>query len=452
MRPMILCLTLALFVGECHAQVQQPVFGSTSIGTTVSGPSFGGISIDAGGVVSTPEAIRTNSKLDKQRLRKSAQKNLTADMSRVSKLRKVSLVRLERELQKALESGTQAEIGLWYLAGLTQIEYLFADSETGDLIIAGPAEGFAPTASGAVVGIETGRPTLVLDDLLVMLRLRTMQQTLGCSFDPDKARLAKAQAWYQASPAVSTARAAKKQFQQMASVLGNYDVRVFGLPHGSHATFRMVDADYQMKRINLGLRRTGIRGFRSQLDMMRPDDNSMRRYWFAPRYDQIERSADGEVYRLSGPRLQLLSQEELTDAEGNRSKAAFTEISTQAYTKQFNKHIRKLCQRVPAFAAVQNLFDMAIVVAIIQKNGLFESADWKPTLLLDKEMLPTMEFTAPAEVPAQVNTRMAGRSAVMFQIGGGVTLVPTDVVARPGRLAADKIPELNAGSDSWWWD
>ena len=107
---------------------------------------------------------------------------------------------------------------------------------------------------------------------------------------------------------------------------------------------------------------------------------------------------------------------------------------------------------MPAFAAVQNLFDMAIVVAIIQKNGLFESADWKPTLLLDKEMLPTMEFTAPAEVPAQVNTRMAGRSAVMFQIGGGVTLVPIDVVARPGRLAADKIPELNAGSDSWWWD
>lgn len=451
MRTLPIFLALTALCVECQGQLQQPVFGTTSVGTTVSAPSFGGIAIDANGVVTTPDAVHITA-LERKQLLEGARKVLPAEMSRTSKLRKVSLVRLEEALSDAIEAGTGVSPACRYLAGLTRIEYVIADPDNGDLIIAGPAEGFAPTATGAVVGTETGRPTLVLDDLLVMLRLRTMQQTLGCSFDPDQSQLARAQAWYRSQTDSATVSEAKKQFRHMADILGDYNVRIFGLPPSSHATLKMVDADYQMKRINLGLARTGIRGFKSQLAMMRPDDNSMRRYWFTPRYDQIERSVDGSVFRLSGPRLQLLSQEELVDAEGNRTKAAFTEVSTEAYTRQFNKNIAKLCLKTPAFAAVQNLFDMAVAVALIRQNELFRAVRWEPKLLMDEGRLPIMRCPAPKAVPAQVNTRTVGRSLLMFQIGGGVTLVPSDVVARTVRLPSEQVPTVANRSETWWWD
>lgn len=429
--------------------LQQPVISRFGTGTSVSAPSFGGVAIDAGGVLSNKNAIRVNSKLERERLRKSAKSSLTADMFRTSKLRKVSLAGLEAELRKLVESRQPIPADVFHLAGLNRVEYVLADPENNDIIIAGPAEGFAATKSGAVVGIESGRPTLVLDDLLVMLRLPTMQQTLGVSFDPDKARLAKAQAWFQSSPDASNAREAKRQFRQMADMLGNWDVKLFGLPPTSHAALRMADADFQMKRVNLGLRRTGIRKFKSQLDMMKPTDNSMRRFWFSPRYNQIEQSTGGDVFRLSGPRLQLLSQEELADAKGNRSQAAFKEVSTEAYTRQFNKHIDELCQRIPAFAALQNVFDMAIVAALIRKHDLFSKAKWKPVFLLDDKVLQTAQCPAPKQVPSQMNSRIEKRTAVLFQIAGGVTMVPTAVIEKTRSL--EKGPELKRNG-SWWWD
>ncbi len=438
---------------RAHAQgltVQQPVISRFGLGTTVSAPGFGGVAIDASGVVSSPKAVRVNAKLERARLRSSAESNLPPDMFRSSKLRKVSLVQLEAELRKLAESRQPIPADVFHLAGLTQIEYIFADRQSNDIILAGPAEGFAATKAGAVIGVESGRPTLVLDDLLVMLRLPTLHQTLGVSFDPEKSRLAKAQTWFQSSPDASTVGQAKKQFRRMADLLGNWNVKLFGLPPSSHVTMRMVDADFQMKRVNLGLRRTGIRGFKSQLEMMKPEDNSMRRYWFAPRYNQIERSANADVFRISGPRLQLLSQEELADAQGNRSAAAFTEVSTEAYTRQFNKHIDELCQRIPAFAALQNVFDMAIVAALIRKHDLFRQVGWKPAILTDDKVLLTAVCPVPKEVPSQLNLRVENKTAVMFQIGGGVTLVPTAVIEKTSRLS--KRVDLSPPADAWWWD
>lgn len=434
--------------------VQQPAVGNISVGTTVSAPNFGGIVIDAGGVVTAPEANRVNRDLDRKVLRAAAAKTLSADMMRTSPLRKVSLRGLEAELAAAAKSGRGVSRSCRHLAGLTQLEYVIADHENGDVILAGPAEGFAETPAGSVVGVESGRPTLALDDLLVMLRTRTLRQALGCSFDPDKSRLAKAQAWYQSAPATSKASEARRQFAYMAELLGGWNVRVFGLPPNSHAALRMVDADFQMKRVNLGLRRTGIRGFRSQLAMMRPEDNSLRRYWFAPRYNPIERSPAGDVFRLSGPRLQLMAQEELADAQGNRTNAAFTEVSTQEYTRQFNRHMDELARRVPAFAAVQNLFDVAIAAALIRRDDLFAKVGWQPEFLLDGERLTAMVCPVVRQVPSQVNSRTAGRRLVLFQIGGGVSVVPDQVISRTVPLSepVEARVKTRASDGAWWWD
>lgn len=83
---------------------------------------------------------------------------------------KVSLVRLERAIAELLETDKPIPESMQYLAGLQRIDFVFVFPETKDLVIAGPAEAFAPDATGRVVSVGSvgsGRPVLRLDDLLV---------------------------------------------------------------------------------------------------------------------------------------------------------------------------------------------------------------------------------------------------------------------------------------------
>ena len=57
-----------------------------------------------------------------------------------------------------------------YLAGLQRIHYVFVYPEQKDIVLVGPGEGWKVDAKGNVVGITTGRPVMLLDDLLVALR------------------------------------------------------------------------------------------------------------------------------------------------------------------------------------------------------------------------------------------------------------------------------------------
>ncbi len=67
-----------------------------------------------------------------------------------------------------------------YLAGLQRIDYVFVFPEAHDIVIAGPAEGFAEDGAGRTVGLTTGRPPLRLDDLMVALRAVKRGDDVGC--------------------------------------------------------------------------------------------------------------------------------------------------------------------------------------------------------------------------------------------------------------------------------
>lgn len=449
-RTVLLCLITTTSFSFVAAQNNQNQNGQ---GGQAGGQFPGGILIDPSGVISAPQAQRINPTLEQKRLKALAAHRLPGAMTAPSELRKVSLVKLEAEIQKAIDAGNPIDDELRYLAGITQLQYVFAVPETGDLIMAGPAEGFAAMGDGRVVGIETGRPVLTLDDLLVMMRLNSTSTRLGCSFDPDPDRLAQAQAWNRVNSSPASVNVARQRFFQMAKVLGNWNVTTFGLPASSHAALTTVEADFQMKCITLGLIKPKIRGFLSHLDMARPGENTMRRWWFAPHYELIERSAAGDAFHIAGPRLQLMSQDELVDENGNRSDAAFKEVSTEKYTKLFNKHMAALCQQVPAFAGIQNLFDLAIAEAIIREHKLDEAVSWKPTLFLDADRLPIQEFTVATDVPSLTNVKTVSRTLLMGLVGGGVSIVPDRVVIRTNELPPDRLPEFRAPKNAtWWWD
>ncbi|MBC8114090.1 MAG: DUF1598 domain-containing protein [Candidatus Saccharimonas sp.] len=420
----------------------------------------GGIKIDAQGVVSLAIANEASGTLDKKRREAAAKKSLSTDITKSSSQRLVSLVRLEQQIDECLKDGKPIPDEVFFLAGLQRIDHIFVFPDDKDLVIAGPAEGFAPDAVGRMIGVDSGRPALRLDDLVVVLRTLIKSQVVGCSIDPVPERLANLQKFVQAGRPTSVA-AGEARLQQMDDILGLQDVRVDGVPADSHFGLSLVEADYRMKRISLGLENPGVKGLKSHLAMIGANGNTLQRWWFVPLYDAIHRSEDGLAFQFEGQRVQLLSQEEMSDAQGNRAAASTTRLSTQAYAKQFTDKYPELAEKSPVFAELQNLIDLSVFAALVQQERLAEKAGWKMTTLLDEQRFGHPTFNAPKKIASLVNFKRAGSNLVGL-VGGGVTIRPQQVLSKAAsssssgqRLDSIRTEAASAKrSDThpWWWD
>ncbi len=275
---------------------------------------------------------------------------MPSDLSHSSHLRKISLRDFDVEIDRLLRAGQPLPDSILNLAGLTRIEFIFVADEGRDAIIAGPAEGFAAQPDGRVVGTDSLRPVLCLDDLRVALRTADSRAMFGCSFDPEPGRLAKTQQLLQQNTTAASAAEAQRGFQQIGGVLGRWKVTVFGVPESSHMAAALVEADYTLKQLTTGDENPQVRGFRSYLSMMRPNADSMRRWWFSPRYDAIETNDQQTAWHLSGPRLQVSAQDEIVDANGNRQDAPSTHARLEKYAQQFTEKIPALAEKVPSIA------------------------------------------------------------------------------------------------------
>ena len=415
----------------------------------------GGIRIDASGLVERVVIPVMNARALQKLLESSAAKSLPSELNHSSDQRKVSLRDLDREIDRLLTAKQPLADAIGNLAGLTRIDYVFIADDGHDVIIAGPAEGFAMQPDGRVVGIVSHRPVLCLDDLLVAIRTASEKTTFGCSFDPEPARLAQTQQLLKQNTRAASASAAQQGFQQIGGVLGHWNVRVFGLPESSHMAAAMVDADFALKRLTTGDENPQVAGFKSYFSMMRPNADSMRRWWFSPRYEAIEANAQQTAFRFSGPRLQVSAQDEIVDANGNRQDAPATHVSLEKYAQQFTEKIPALAENVPAIAQLQNMVDLLVTVALIGKTRAAGRLDWDPLAFNDEQRLPVQQFGVSKETPSIVKVRMAGSRTVMGLIAGGVMVTPRRVLADMKPTADEATLELPVRTDqnsSWWWD
>ncbi len=425
------------------------------------GNQVGGILIDADGVVRSHVPRPASPKLQKAARDAFLAEKLDGDLVSFSERRQVSLVRLERACEQLLQSGKPLDEPLRYLAGLQRIDYLFVDPDGADLVIAGPAEGFVPDATGRMVGVTTGRPPLRLDDLMVALQaVGSGTPAIGCSIDPEPTRLARMQQFInQNSRPTSPARAAGR-YKQMANILGQQNVSVFGIPADSHFAVTLVEADFRMKRISLGKEPSGVRGLKSHLSLIKPGGNSIQRWWFTPKYDSISTTEDRTAFQLAGQRVQLHAQDEIAAASGARADASFERASTHDFARMFTAKYPELAARSPLFAELQNLFDLAIMAALVHEERLAEKVGWEKRSFsrTDSELIPA--YSVPRHVPSMSTFRKARRGLILGLIGG-VTIEPGQVLRQAAvgddatRLSGIRRLALDAGSadeQPWWWD
>ena len=176
-------LIAALFLGITVAIV---LVSATLNAQVVGGyvqQAVGGISIKSDGLIENA-SVDTLDKLRAVRAR--LIKNVPADLNAAVSLRKISLRGLEEAIEELLKSGKALPDEVFFLAGLQDIRYVLVYPEQKDIVLVGSGEGWRIDARGNVVGITTGKPVLLLDDLLTALRTAesSTRSGISCSIDP----------------------------------------------------------------------------------------------------------------------------------------------------------------------------------------------------------------------------------------------------------------------------
>jgi hypothetical protein len=427
----------------------------------------GGVRVDSLGLLRRVPA-RTDAALES--LRKSAGKVLaTTNPRKPSGLRKISLNRLERELQLRHAAGQAPDETMQLLAGLQRIKYVLLYPETGDLVIAGPAGDWRQNQEGRWVDTEKERPLVQLDDLVVAFRNAYGNEgKFGCSINPTKPGLAAAQEvndrWAKKGGIKSTLQ--REDFlEEIRAGLGKQDIVVYGINPQTRAARVLVEADYRMKLVGMGLEEgtLGVKSYLKALDPKRDDLNnlSVLRWWFTLNYDALRATEARDGFELRGPGVKVLSENEMLSAEGDRIHTGKSSTANSEFAASFTKQFEILAAKYPIYAELRNVFDLSLVAAVVRSHELPEKVNWHLTHFgPDGTYEPEMDF-APTKVDSVINHRIIDGKHLVAGVSGGVT-----VDARPlATVAAVKTDDYgllktdrSAGRpkqlprNAWWWD
>lgn len=425
------------------------------------GSTNAGVIVDAQGVLRRNTVSDPTGMLRRQQVA-AAQATLPRELSRPSDLRKVSLTRLEKAIS---DNGGVLTDEMRYLAGLQRLRYVFLYPESGDIVIAGPAEGWAPEADGRMTGLRSGRPVLQLQDLVVALRAFPPDQTktpmVGCSIDPTPEGLASMQRFLRSTGRTATPAQTQYLANGLRTSLGLQTIRVDGIPADTRFAQVLVEADYRMKLIGIGLERPQVRGLTTFVDSASPAQmsrNALARWFFVPDYECVRTSDDGMAMELVGDGVKVVDEQEVVGSSGERSVSGSGNRASTIFTTSFTRVYPQLAAVSPVYAELRNLVDMLVAAAYIQQEDMYHKTGWGMTLFGSEESFPVRLYNAPTQVESAVNAIWKG-STLMTPIGGGVQ-IEAEMALKPENIQADdgKVAGLRASTEvdlpdgQWWWD
>jgi Protein of unknown function (DUF1598) len=414
----------------------------------------GGVKIDADGVV------QAATQEDRAGILRELREKIVSPAGKIAsstKLRMVSLAKLQKEIERALAAKEELSDEVRYMAGLQRIEYVFVYPETNDIVLAGPAEGWQVRDDATVVGVTTGRPVLQLEDLLVALRTvkDSQQQAITVSIDPTPAgekRLQQLLSSLRTGPGFDPSQYEAK----MKEAFGPQQVTLTTVANTSRMARTLVAADYRMKTLAMNLESSPVAGLPSYMEMIRNNGapgGTQPRWWMACEYDALLKSEDGLAWQLTGQGVKALTEEEFVEANGARKAAGRKNKLAQKWADQFTAKFDELCAFNSAFGDLRNVMDLNVVATVIEANNLEQVAGIDLGLLKSGSKLETPAWESPKTIPAHCSF-VSGRAGWTVSASGGVEINPWRVVAQQTKtndaVALVRTKASKAG-DSWWW-
>lgn len=224
------------------------------------------------------------------------------------------------------------------IGGLTRILGYVFERGSGDVYVLGQR--------------EPGRKPISLDTLTLMLRAIWRQGSVpAISLDPNP-----------------------------DDFFGPQQVRIEGVPPDLRRTApirTMLEADYAMKRINLGDDDLSLPGFASHIELLRSNPEKATaeyvRFWLYPKENAgaevlVTKTADGEVARFPSD-VRLLTEtmkraNDLLVGTGQRDEVA------EETCDRFTAHYPQIARARPVFQTLQGVFDAAKLAHVLRVRGI----------------------------------------------------------------------------------
>lgn len=353
-------------------------------------------------------------------------------------LRWVSLHQLDEQVAERLTDrvGSRANIAMELLGGLYRIDYLAYDKDAQEWFLGGPAGNLVANASHDLVNATTGLPPVLLEDVLAVgPHVLQGKGEFGCSIDPVPQRLTAAHDFARSS---ASARAMQRQperwAEQWRKTLGRQQAKVVGLPQDSPTGYALLIADEHMKRLGLGLENCPSpvktywqeKEFYSSLN--RETDSSMVRWWFALTDHKIPMDPDRKIYHFLSSNVQVLSEGQMMNANGERVTATSPDLAADAFAKRFTLNFDRMQREYPVYGRLRHIFDLAIALEIVRHE--IRNGHGKPFRAIDNPDVQSRLPVAPSQVESIAASHRMPNGAVAVMISGGVAVNPSNLAKR----------------------
>jgi len=421
----------------------------------VGNGAVGGVAVDASGAIEQAEERDVAALRD---ARRAALDGLAGDINQPSELRKISLRRLDALLALHASQNKPLTPDMLYLAGLQRVDYVFAYPELNDLVLAGPAEGWTVDNAGNVVGGNSGAAVLQLIDLIAALRTSDKLLTgemISCSIDPTPAglqRFARIMRGGRASPSAQLLR-------RMEQAVGPQTITLTGVSPESHFAQVLVAADWQMKRLGMGLAAPPVDGLTSYLELLKDKPgvtprNAMPRWWIAYGQQPVQRDPEGLGWRISRPGIQVRTAAGRLEADGRIETPIESDRIAKQWADAMTAQYDELAIAEPVFGQLRGCMDLALVTAVLASGDLLTHVGLELPMLLDGARLQLAAHHVPKTVASQASALRRSRGWVV-SISGGVELDVASAVNAADVQAEVRDARMHASpndANSWWWD
>lgn len=422
-------------------------------------PPFGGVGFVGGVRIDTDGVLRNMTLEEKQQQLEMLRQNAFAPagpLTEPSAMRCISLKKVQEAVMESAATGNPLSEELLVLAGLTRVEYVFVYPERQDIVIAGPSEPWTVGPYGSMVGAKSGRPIVLLEDLLTAFRYvsSARQGGVSVSIEPSEQGVAQLQ---QMIARIGSNPNPSQLVPMLADAFGPQRVILQGIPSESHMARVLLAADYRMKLYGMNLAEAPVEGLPSYLEMIRNRTSSssqlQSRWWMACDYNAISHSRNLLSWRISGRGIKTLTEQEMVDADGQVTQTGKVDAAAKKWADLFTKKLDELAVKDTAFGDLRNVMDLCVVAALIEAQNLESlSACDLSGILGDTSKVETPKLAFPQSLSPQISL-VQSVQGMLVSASGGVMIESwqaathtqeDDRVAQAHAIAADW------KSDSWY--
>ena len=233
------------------------------------------------------------------------------------------------------------------------------------------------------------------------------------------------------------------------------EIKVFGISPRTHFAAVLIEADYRMKRIAIGVEPAPVpmTTFAEALTSAR--NGRLERWWFTPAYDGVLMSPDSRAMKIDGQGVRLQTEHKQIALDGTLRDAGRPSRATLAYANSFTTRYPKIAAASPVYAQLRQLVDLLILAAFLRQHDWYEQADWRAKTYLDEAAFSVERLTAPLSAPVVVNTFWKA-NRLFTPAGGGVSIEAENALGdslrvEPGLEELQRMAKP-AAKASWWWD